>query len=311
LLLSKSILRPIADLQRATEAVGEGRYEGMVPVTTGDELGELAASFNQMVAGLRERERIREAFGTYLDREVAEYILSEGFTEEGVELEVSILFCDVQNFTAFAARSDAAEVVSRLNEMFETVVPIIGREGGHVDKFIGDGLIAVFGAPEPYRDHADRAVRAAVEMASRVNGEDGGAGDQGFRVGIGVNTGRVIAGAIGGAGRLNFSVIGDPVNVAARVEHATRETGDDVLITTATAERLSGDLEFEERGPMTLRGKDQAVKLYAPKIPAAVPAREGDGHAEGIGAPPDRELRTPTGGRLGARPSRTHTLPGS
>src|SRR6185295_1179751 len=102
-LFSKSILRPIADLRRATLAIGEGRYDVAVPVTTGDELGELAASFNQMVMGLAERERLREAFGTYLDKEVAEYILSEGFAEEGVEVEVSVLLCDVRDFTGFAA----------------------------------------------------------------------------------------------------------------------------------------------------------------------------------------------------------------
>jgi len=150
-LLSKSILRPIADLQRATDAVREGRYDEAVPVTTGDELGELAASFNQMVEGLRERERIREAFGTYLDKEVAEYILSEGFDEQGVELEVSVLFCDVKEFTHFAAGAEATEVVRRLNELFELVVPIVAEHGGHVDKFVGDGLLAVFGAPSHMR----------------------------------------------------------------------------------------------------------------------------------------------------------------
>ena len=104
ILFSKSILRPIDDLQRATVAIAEGRYDARVPVTTGDELGELAASFNQMVEGLAERERLREAFGTYLDRSVAEYILSEEFSEEGEEVEVSVLFCDVRDFTSFAAR---------------------------------------------------------------------------------------------------------------------------------------------------------------------------------------------------------------
>ena len=138
-------------------------------MTTGDELGELAASFNQMVEGLAERERIRDAFGTYLDRSVAEYILSEEFSAEGQELEVSILFCDVRDFTSFAARSSAKEVVAALNELFEIVVPIVGRHRGHVDKFLGDGLLGVFGAPEPYPDHADRAVLAACEMAAEVN----------------------------------------------------------------------------------------------------------------------------------------------
>ena len=116
---------------------------------------------------------LREAFGTYLDNSVAEYILSEGFAEEGEELEVSVLVCDVRDFTSFAPRASAKEVVSRLNELFEIVVPIVGRHGGHVDKFLGDGLLAVFGAPEPYPDHADRAVLAACEMATKVNSDDG------------------------------------------------------------------------------------------------------------------------------------------
>jgi len=279
-MLSKSILRPIADLQRATEVVGEGRYDVAVPVTTADELGELATSFNQMVAGLRERERIREAFGIYLDKEIAEYILSEGFSEEGIERDVSILFCDVEDFTRFASRASATEVVTRLNELFEIVVPVVARHGGHVDKFEGDGLMAVFGAPEPHPDHADRAVRAAVEMAPRVNH-----GSDGFRIRVGVNTGRVVAGNIGGGGRLNFSVIGDPVNVAARTQSATRRTGDDVLITAATARHLGADFELDERAGVPLKGIDEPVTLYAPAVPDRVESAAGDGHAEPLGIP--------------------------
>jgi adenylate cyclase len=299
IMLSKSILRPIADLRRATEAVREARYDVAVPVTGADELGELAASFNQMVSGLRERERIREAFGTYLDEEIAEYILSEGFSEQGVEREVSILFCDVEDFTGFAAQATAAEVVARLNELFETVVPVVASHGGHVDKFEGDGLLAVFGAPEPHPDHADRAVRAALEMAAAVNGGDG----LGFRIGVGVNTGRVVAGNIGGGGRLNFSVIGSPVNVAERTESTTRQTGDDVLITAETARQLRGDYDLRDRAGLTLKGIDEPVTLYAPQAAPVRPSREGDGQAETFGG----RVR----GRLGSSPGRTSTLPGA
>ena len=282
-MLSKSILRPIGDLQEATEKIAAGDYDDSVPVTTGDELGELAASFNEMATGLAEREKIRDAFGTYLDREVAEYILSEGFSEEGMDVEVSVLFCDVVDFTSFAARSDARELVARLNAMFEIVVPIIARHGGHVDKFEGDGLLAVFGAPERMGDHADRAVRAALEMSRRVNGPAGisgrrdgdDTGETQFRIGVGVNTGRVVAGAIGGGGRLNFSVIGDPVNVAARVEAATRDTGDDVLITEATKDALRGECELRARGRFELKGLDGPVSLHAP-APVAADAPRGE-----------------------------------
>jgi adenylate cyclase len=269
-MLAKSILRPIEDLQKATRKIADGDFDVSVPVTTGDELGELAASFNDMATGLAEREKIRDAFGTYLDREIAEYILSEGFDEEGMDVEVTVLFADVVDFTSFAANADARQVVACLNALFEIVVPVIARHGGHVDKFEGDGLLAVFGAPERMPDHADRAVRAALEMTSRVNAEDS---EVGFRIGAGLNTGRVVAGAIGGGGRLNFSVIGDPVNVAARVEAVTRKTGDDVLITQAAKDALRHPLEVDDRGRFDLKGIDEPLDLYAPHpIPRAAPS---------------------------------------
>ncbi len=274
LLVTRSVLRPLADLQGATERVLSGDFNVTVPVTTGDETGELAASFNAMVQGLAERERIRDAFGTYLDREVAEYILSDEFDEEGRELEVSVLFTDVRDFTGFSAEAEAKEVVAALNRLFEVVVPVIARHGGHVDKFEGDGLLAVFGAPAPYRDHARRATRAAMEICRRVN-ERAEAGE--LRVGVGVNTGRVVAGAVGGAGRLNFSVIGDAVNVAARVEAATRKLDRDVLITAATAESLGEGIDVTNVGSHDLKGIAEPVELFAIEQPAADGAAEADG----------------------------------
>ena len=296
-LLSRSIQRPIADLREATEAVMDGDYSASVPVTTGDEIGELAASFNQMVEGLAERERLRDAFGTYLDREVAEYILSDSFDEAGIELNVSVLFTDVRDFTSFAAQAEAKEVVAALNRLFEVVVPVVARHGGHVDKFEGDGLLAVFGAPEPYRDHAIRATRAAVEICRRVN-ERGEAGD--LRVGVGVNTGRVVAGAVGGAGRLNFSVIGDAVNVAARVEAMTREIDRDVLLTPATVEAIGPALSVESTGTHRLRGIGGPIELFAPATPAPAAAPSAAVDGEQIAAAAGR-LRRGIGRRLSGR----------
>jgi class 3 adenylate cyclase len=278
-LLSKSIQRPIADLREATEAVMDGNFDVSVPVTTGDEVGELATSFNEMVQGLAERERIREAFGTYLDRGIADYILSDRFDEDGIELDVSVLFTDVRDFTSFAAGAEAKEVVAALNGLFEVVVPIVARHGGHVDKFEGDGLLAVFGAPEPYRDHAIRAARAAIEICRRVN-ERGEAGE--LRVGVGVNTGSVVAGAVGGAGRLNFSVIGDAVNVAARVEEMTRTLDRDVLLAAATVEALDGKLAVESEGRHELRGLTEPLELFAPRS-ATVPEPEPEPIAAAAG----------------------------
>jgi adenylate cyclase len=141
-------------------------------------------------------------------------------------------------------------------------VPAILRSGGHANKFIGDGLLAVFGAPNRLDDHADAAVAAGIEIArivrERYEGE--------LRVGVGINSGRVVVGTIGGGGRLDFTVIGDAVNTAARVESATRETGDDVLITDDTRRRLSGDAgAWEARPPIALKGKARQVSLYAPR----------------------------------------------
>jgi len=303
LLLTKSILRPVADLHWATHLVAEGRWDEVkVPVTTGDELGELAASFNQMVEGLREREQIREAFGTYLDRDVAEYILSEGFTEEGVQIEVSILFCDVRDFTEFSAEASPQEVVAALNRLFEVVVPIIAERGGHVDKFEGDGLMAVFGAPEPFGDHAERAVRAACEIARRVNHE-AEAGE--LRVGVGVNSGRVVAGSIGGGGRLDFSVIGNAVNLAARVQEATRDTGDDILITTDTWKLLSHEFEAESRGHVELKGVPEPVAVHAPAIVAAEPVEEVEARVEEDEAAPAGATATTLRSRLRDRLGRS------
>jgi adenylate cyclase len=257
-LLSRSVTAPIAALRVGLARVRDGDYGARVPVVTSDEMGELSHDFNLMALGLAERERLREAFGTYLDRDVVPLILSGQFPREGVEVTVSIMFVDVRGFTSFAERADAPEVVAALNALFEVMVPIVAEHGGHVDKFMGDGLLAVFGAPEGYADHADRAVAAGLEIARAINQPEAE-----LRVGVGINTGRVVAGSIGGAGRLNFSVIGDAVNVSARVEAATRDTGDDVLITGGTRDALTRPMAVVSRGTVPLKGKAAPVEILA------------------------------------------------
>jgi adenylate cyclase len=265
-LLSDSVVAPIAKLEEATGRVGRGDLDTRAAVFTTDETGELARSFNTMVAGLAERERIREAFGTYVDREVAEHILREGTDLGGEEVEVTMMFLDVRDFTGFAERAAAHEVVAALNRLFELVVPIIHAHGGHVDKFVGDGLLAVFGAPRRSDDHADQALAAALEVAAAAGRE---LGDE-LEIGVGLNSGTVVAGNVGGAGRLEFSVIGDAVNVAARVEAATRHTGDAILVSEHTRRLLRGSgAKLEERPQVPLKGKRRAVALYAP-VGAAV-----------------------------------------
>jgi class 3 adenylate cyclase len=267
LLVLRSILQPIQDLQRGTAAVAAGDLSARVPVVATDETGRLAGSFNTMVAGLQERERLREAFGAFVDPDVAERVLAEGTVLEGQEAEVTILFLDIRGFTAFAEREGPREAVARLNDLYELIVPVLVRHGGHANKFVGDGLLGVFGAPERLIDHADRAVAAALDIVACVRERYG----ERLRIGIGLNSGPVVAGTIGGGGRVEFTVIGDVVNTASRVEEATRVTGDDILLTEATRRRLRDDHgAFVGRGDAELKGKSERVRLHAPLAGAAV-----------------------------------------
>jgi class 3 adenylate cyclase len=259
-LVSRSVLRPVSDLLDATERVKAGDFSVRVPVTSGDELGTLALSFNEMMRGLAEREALHDAFASYVDPQLAQRVLDEGTQIEGEEAEVSLAFVDIREFTTFAERASAREAVAYVNEFLELVVPIVTEHGGHPNKFIGDGLLAVFGAPVALRDHADRAVAAAAEMATTVRER---CGDR-LRIGVGVSSGPVLAGTVGGGGKLDFTVIGDAVNVAARVEEVTRATGDTVLITEATRALLSdGALPLEPRGAISLKGRNDPVRIYA------------------------------------------------
>jgi adenylate cyclase len=259
-LLSRSLLGPIQDLRRAAERVREGDLSARVPITSNDELGTLARAFNQAIAGLQEREMLHRALGSYVDPEIAERVLREGVELAGEDVEVTLVFVDIRDFTRWSENADPREVVSMLNGFFSLIVPIVVAHGGHANKYLGDGLLAVFGAPERHADHADRALAAALEICAAVRERYG----ERLRIGAGVNSGVVVAGTIGGGGRVEFAVIGDAVNTAARVEATTRETGDDLLITQATYERLSDRSGFAEARSVQLRGKSAPVQLYAP-----------------------------------------------
>jgi adenylate cyclase len=271
-LAARTTADPIASVRRALARVKLGDFDVRVPVYDGSQIGQLQLGFNEMVAGLQERERIREAFGTYVDPDVAAHILEEGTDLAGEEVEVTLMFIDVRDFTGFAERTPAREVVAALNRLFERIVPIVHGHGGRVDKFIGDGLLAVFGAPRRQADHADQALVAALEIASAVEAEE-------LKIGIGLSSGMVVAGNIGGAQRYEFSVIGDAVNVAARVEAATRQTGDAVLLGGRTVELLQHPpARLIERPGIELRGKQETVPVYAA-------LRTPDRHTEAASAP--------------------------
>jgi adenylate cyclase len=253
-------MQPIRDLAQATERVAAGNYNNRVPVIQDDDLGALAASFNRMQAGLAERQRLQTAFGTYVDPALAARLLQQGddvFT--GERREVTVMFIDIREFTPFAEANTAEDTVGRLNALFEIVVPAVVDAGGHVNKFLGDGALAVFGAPNDLADHADAAVSAAVTIHRLVAERFGGE----LRIGIGINTGVVIAGTIGGAGKLEFTLIGDAVNVAARVEQLTKTTGDAILVTQQSVDALaSRPPGLTDRGCHALKGKSAAIQVF-------------------------------------------------
>ncbi|MCT7661097.1 adenylate/guanylate cyclase domain-containing protein [Mycobacterium deserti] len=253
-------MQPIRDLAAGAERVAAGDYSQRLPVVQDDDLGALAASFNRMQTGLAERQRLQGAFGTYVDPALAARLLKQGddvFT--GERREVSVVFIDIRDFTPFAETNSAEDTVARLNALFEIVVPAIVDAGGHVNKFLGDGALAVFGAPNDLANHADAAVNASVLIHRLVSQRFGDA----LRIGIGVNTGPVIAGTIGGGGKLEFTLIGDTVNVAARVEQLTKTTSDAILLTQQTVDALGAPPSaLIDRGSHALKGKSTAVQMF-------------------------------------------------
>jgi PAS domain S-box-containing protein len=208
---------------------------------------------------------IERSFGTYLDHDVAEQIINgRGPGVTAVEVQATILFVDIRDFTALTEDMDPRAAVATLNDFFEVAVPAIAEHEGHVNKFVGDGLLAVFGLGSDDHDHADRALQAALDLERRVAAEFHGT----LEIGIGVHTGRVIVGNVGGGGRLDFTVIGDVVNTAARIEGATRRTGDPILISESTRLHLQeAELTAIERPAVPIKGKRGSMRLFAPITP--------------------------------------------
>jgi adenylate cyclase len=170
---------------------------------------------------------------------------------------VTVLFIDSRGFTTFADRSTAREAVEFLNEFFGVVVPVLTGHGGHANKFLGDGLLGVFGAPDPCPDHADRAVVASCDMLATVERHFG------ERCRIGINSGLVLVGTIGGGDLHELGIVGDPVNVAARVQDATRDLGEPLLLTEATLTLLEHEREgLQPRGELNLKGKAGPIAVY-------------------------------------------------
>ncbi len=267
-MLGRLIALPVRRLRDAAVRVAEGDLDVRIDDLRADDFGPLIDRFNRMVVGLRERERLQETFGRHVGHEAARQILARGGGLGGTEMIVTVMFVDVRDFTAHSARHDPDEVVSVLNIFFREAVETIESNGGMVNKFLGDGLMALFGVSGGQENHALAAVRAAMAMQRRlqqVTAELEQAGWPGLRIGIGLNTGPAIVGSIGSPRRQEFTAIGDTVNVASRVEALTKALGRCLLITESTRRRLPEGFPIDPLPAQTIKGLDEPIAVYAPR----------------------------------------------
>jgi class 3 adenylate cyclase len=214
----------------------------------------------------RLRDQQRELFRRFATKEVAEELLTYGFSLGGKYTDATAMFSDIRAFTTIAEAQSPAETIELLNRYFGHMIDAIGSESGVVNQMVGDGLMAIFGAPLPREDHRERAVRAALKMRERIalfNREQAARGKVEIRVGIGIASGRVIAGCIGTELRATYTCVGDTVNRAARLEEHTKALGLPILIDEHTREGLGSYLRVEEQGTIELKGKTRAVRVFS------------------------------------------------
>lgn len=264
-LVARSVAEPLRGLESAMAAVERGDLAVSCPVVGNDELGQVAAGFNRMVRGLRERDRIKVTFGKYVTDEIRDEILAGRASLGGETRDVTVLFCDMRDFTPWVEATPPPDVVRDLNAYFSQMEEAIRAEGGLVLQYIGDEIEAVFGAPVRRPDHAARAVAAAIGMRRRLaawNADREREDRRPLRHGIGVHSGPVLAGNIGSPDRLSYALVGDTVNLASRIQGLTKEVGADIVISGATAGALGGRVPIERLPDARLKGKSADVEVY-------------------------------------------------
>lgn len=257
--------RPILNLLHGTTEIKSGNFSFRTERLQNDELGDLTLAFNDMAEGLRKKKVIQDAFGKYVTPEIVEMILKNPENQwfQGRKLTATVMFTDIRGFTSFSEKHPAEEVVSVLNEHFTTATEIILRHGGHVDKFIGDAVLAVFGALMEYDDHAERAVQAAIALQRILKTKDTESGFA-ISIGIGINSGELIAGNIGSQKRMEYTVIGDTVNLASRLT-ALAAPGE-IIISSATHGGIETAMEMERLEPVAVKGKTEKVEIYRVRV---------------------------------------------
>lgn len=261
--LSAGLTGPVRRLVEAVGRVGEGDYETTVQVETRDEIGVLAEAFNDMTQGLKMKEQYRGVLNKVVSREIAEELMKGEVVLGGENREVTVLFADVRGFTSLTEGMEPQEVIGLLNQCMERMSSAVEEEGGVVDKYVGDELMAIFGAPVSKGQDALRAVRAAQGIQTRIgswNRERETRGLLPIRVGIGINTGTAVAGNMGSPDRLNYTVLGESVNLASRLCSAAAPG--EIRISEHTLSRLDGQVEAEPAGREELKGFSRAVDTF-------------------------------------------------
>lgn len=264
-LVMKSILHPIGEMMRVLKMVKNGDLTGRIQVVSNDEIGILGDAGNDMIAGLADRERIRETFGRYVTPEIRDHILEGRIPADGERRMATVLFSDLRDFTPYVEENAPEEVVKSMRAYFTLMQKAIRNRQGLVLQYVGDGIEAAFGAPIPCDKHAEQALMAAIDMRKALeefNREREAMGTPPFRQGIGIHTGMVLAGNTGSVDHLSYALIGETVNVAARVQDLTKRFSCDILITEETASILTGTYRLEKELPVMVKGYSRPVTVY-------------------------------------------------
>jgi class 3 adenylate cyclase len=235
----------------------------------------LNARINASLEKKRLRDQQRELISKFATKEVADELLASGFSLGGKYVDASALFCDIRSFTSIAEAVGPAGTIELLNDYYTLMMDAIGGEGGVVNQMVGDGLMAIFGAPVRSEDHRHRAVQAACQMVEliRLFNEDQAAQEKvQIEIGVGIASGNVIAGYTGTERRATYTCVGDTVNVAARLESHTKELNRPILIDGNTRAGVGDGIELEPQGAVHMKGKTQPIEVYAVAV-ASVAAK--------------------------------------
>jgi adenylate cyclase len=263
--LASFLSAPILKLMEGTRTVASGNFAVSLPVPSSDEIGDLTRSFNQMAQSLREKDLIKRAFTRYVAREVVDEILKdpENLVLTGERRDVTVLFCDIRGFTATSEKLTPEEVVTLLNTFYNLMIDTTFKEDGTLDKFLGDGVMAVFGAPIYHQDHSLRAIRTALAMQAGMRDLSARRATEGkpaIAVGIGINAGDAVAGTVGTEARMEYTVIGDSVNLASRLESNSK--AGQILISEQTYRKVETAVEARSLGRVKVKGKEEEIGVY-------------------------------------------------